>query len=36
MTASVRGDAISLPDVLAAIDDLSRRAMDWLEQNTAW
>lgn len=36
MTAQMRGDSISLPDVMAAIDDLAQRAAGWLEENTAW
>lgn len=36
MTASASGDSIPLPEVMAAIEDLSNRAKDWLQKNTAY
>jgi hypothetical protein len=36
MTASVRGDSISLPELMGAVEDLSSRAKQWLQANTAY
>jgi hypothetical protein len=36
MTAPVRGDSISLPELMGAVEDLSSRAKQWLQANTAY
>jgi hypothetical protein len=36
MTASVSGDSISSPELMAVVDDLSSRAKQWLQANTVY